>query len=64
MIDRTGLTEQEINLIEHCVALEEQGLIDSDGVVVSGKETSLVLIILANVCKRFLLLMKLQVQIQ
>ena len=39
MIDRTGLTEQEINLIEHCVALEEQGLIDSDGVVVSGKET-------------------------
>ena len=50
MIDRTGLTEQEINLIEHCVALEEQGLIDSDGVVVSGKETSLDLIILANVC--------------
>ena len=30
MIDRTGLTEQEINLIEHCVALEEQEIIDSD----------------------------------
>ena len=39
MIDRTGLTEQEINLIEHCVALEEQEIIDSDGVVISGKET-------------------------
>ena len=38
-IDRTGLNEEEINLIEHCVALEEQGLIDSDGDVVSGKET-------------------------
>ena len=38
MIDRTGLTEQEINLIEHCVALEEQKIIDSDGVVISGKE--------------------------
>ena len=38
-IDRTGLNEEEINLIEHCVVLEEQGLIDSDGDVVSGKET-------------------------
>tara|TARA_B100001059_G_scaffold235048_1_gene279477 strand:- start:1597 stop:1998 length:402 start_codon:yes stop_codon:yes gene_type:complete len=38
-IDRTGLNEEEINLIEHCVTLEEQGLIDSDGSVVSGKET-------------------------
>lgn len=38
-IDRTGLNEEEINLIEHCVALEEQGLINSDGDVVSGKET-------------------------
>ena len=38
-IDRTGLNEEEINLIEHCVALEEQGLIDSDGDIVSGKET-------------------------
>ena len=50
-IDRTGLNEEEINLIEHCVTLEEQGLIDSDGSVVSGKELSLVLIILVNVCK-------------
>ena len=38
-IDRTGLNEEEINLIEHCVALEEQGLIDSDGDVASGKVT-------------------------
>ena len=38
-IDRTGLNEEEINLIEHCVTLEEQGLIDSDGDIVSGKET-------------------------
>ena len=64
MIDRTGLTEQEINLIEHCVALEEQGLIDSDGVVVSGKETEFGFDNLGKCLQKFLLLMKLQVQIQ